>query len=48
MLSKSSDNTSIVAFEVEPVIVSPLWNLPNPVSSKSILSPASNDVLSNI
>ena len=46
LLSKSSDNTSAVAFEVEPVIVSPLWNLPNPVSSKSILSPASSDVLS--
>jgi len=46
LLTKSSDKTVAVAFEVEPVTISPLSNLPKPVSSKSILSPASSDVLS--
>ena len=46
LLTKSSDNTVAVALDVWPVTISPLWNLPKPVSSKSILSPASSDVLS--
>ena len=45
-LLKSSANTVAVAFEVEPVIVSPLVNLPKDELSKSILSPASSCVLS--
>ena len=46
LLSKSSDNTVAVAFDVEPVTVSPLSNLPKLLSSKIILSPTSNCVLS--
>ena len=46
LLSKSSAKTVAVAFDVAPVIVSPLSNLPNDESSKIILSPASNCVLS--
>ena len=47
-LSKSSVNTTAVALEVCPVIVSPLSNFPYSVPeyfSKIILSPASIDVL---
>ena len=43
---KSSVNTVDVAPEVAPVIISPLVNLPKDESSKIILSPASNCVLS--
>ena len=45
-LDKSSDKTVAVAFDVAPVIVSPLVNLPKDESSKIILSPASSCVLS--
>ena len=41
-LVKSSAKTVAVAFDVAPVIVSPLVNLPKEESSKIILSPASN------
>ena len=47
-LSKSSVNTTAVALEVCPVIVSPLSNFPYSVPtkvSKIILSPASSGVL---
>ena len=45
LLVTSSTNTTAVAFEVWPVTVSPLVNLPNVDSSKRILSPASSNVL---
>ena len=38
LLFKSSARTVTVAFEVNPVIVSPTVNLPNDESSKIILS----------
>ena len=46
LLFKSSARTVEIAFDVSPLIVSPLVNLPNEELSKSILSPASNCVLS--
>ena len=46
LLVKSSVKTVAVAFDEAPVIVSPLVNFPKPVSSKSILLPWSNCVLS--
>ena len=45
LLLKFSTRITAVAFDVWPVTVSPLVNLPYVVFSKSILSPASSNVL---
>ena len=47
-LDKSSAKTVAVALDVAPVIVSPLVNFPKDESSKIILSPASDCVLSEV
>ena len=44
--TKSSVKTVDVAFEVPPLMISPLVNFPNIDSSNNILPPASKDVLS--